>query len=169
MSHIINSHALTGEKPCINKAIHAVLMHGYATFNTTGPQICCHYEMCTARPRMSIVCGNSVHATLGKRRNKIVQEITQNVVNVFSFYAIIVIKHGFQYINIRQVPWEVLKTVAFGLSFQHLPQDLANVNALKNRFDPYNMKLPVCMLSHLEVLGLWLFCGCLYAIRYIFA
>ena len=42
------------------------------------------------------------------------------------------IKHGFACINICQVPWEVLKTEAGGLSFQHLPQDLANVNALKN-------------------------------------
>ena len=55
-------------------------------------------------------------------------------------------------INIRQVPWEVLKTAAFGLGFQHLPRDLANVNglgfqhlprdlanvnALKPMFDPY--------------------------------
>ena len=40
-------------------------------------------------------------------------------------------------INIRQVPWEVLKHAAFGLSFQHLPWDLANVNAWKNMFDPY--------------------------------
>ena len=30
-----------------------------------------------------------------KRRNKIVQEITRNVANVFSFYAIIAIEHGF--------------------------------------------------------------------------
>ena len=53
MSHVINSRALTGEKPCINKAIHAPLMHGYATFNmiVPGPQICCRYEMCTARPK----------------------------------------------------------------------------------------------------------------------
>ena len=28
--------------------------------------------------------------------------------------------------------WEVLKTEAKGLGFQHLPRDLANVNALKN-------------------------------------
>ena len=28
--HVINSRALTDEKPCINKAIHALLMHGYA-------------------------------------------------------------------------------------------------------------------------------------------
>ena len=28
MPHVINSRALTGEKPCINKAIHALLMHG---------------------------------------------------------------------------------------------------------------------------------------------
>ena len=53
VSHVINSRALTGEKPCINKAIHALLMHSYATFNTIvpGPQICCRYEMCTARPQ----------------------------------------------------------------------------------------------------------------------
>ena len=42
------------------------------------------------------------------------------------------IKHGFSFINIRQVPWEVLKTEAEGRGFQHLPRDLANINALKN-------------------------------------
>ena len=45
----------------------------------------------------------------------------------------------FQCINIRQVPWEVLKTEAFGLGFQHLPRDLANVIAWKTMFDPYNI------------------------------
>ena len=60
-----------------------------------GPQICCRYDMCTARPRTSIVRGNSVRATSGKRRKEIVQEMTRNVKNVFSFYAIIAIKHGF--------------------------------------------------------------------------
>ena len=44
---------------------------------------------------------------------------------------IIGIKHGFSCINIRHVPWEVLKTEAEGHGFQHLPRDLANVNALK--------------------------------------
>ena len=44
---------------------------------------------------------------------------------------------GFQCINIRQVHREVLKTAASGLGFQHLPQDLANVNAWKTMFDPY--------------------------------
>ena len=43
----------------------------------------------------------------------------------------------FQCINIHQVPREVLKTAASGLAFQHLPQDLANVNAWKSMFDPY--------------------------------
>ena len=38
------------------------------------------------------------------------------------------IKHGFSCINVCQVPREVLKTSAFGLAFQHLPRDLANVN-----------------------------------------
>ena len=48
-----------------------------------------------------------------KRRNKIMQEITRNVANVFRFYAIIAIEHVFfQCINIRQVHREVLKTAA---------------------------------------------------------
>ena len=42
------------------------------------------------------------------------------------------VKHGFSCINIRQVPRDVLKTEAGGCDFQHLPNDLANVNALKN-------------------------------------
>ena len=42
------------------------------------------------------------------------------------------IEHGFSCINIRQIPREVLKTEAGGGGFQHLPRDLANVNALKN-------------------------------------
>ena len=37
----------------------------------------------------------------------------------------------FSCINIHQVPREVLNTEASGLGFQHLPRDLANVNALK--------------------------------------
>ena len=32
-----------------------------------------------------------------------------------------------------------MKTSAFGLGFQHLPRDLANVNASKTMFDPYNI------------------------------
>ena len=53
MPHVINSRALIGEKPCINKAIHALLMHGYATFNmlVPGTQNCCRHEMCTALPQ----------------------------------------------------------------------------------------------------------------------
>ena len=43
----------------------------------------------------------------------------------------------FQYINVCPVPREMLKTSAYGLGFQHLPRDLANVNAWKNMFDPY--------------------------------
>ena len=42
------------------------------------------------------------------------------------------INHGFSCINIRQVAREVLKTEAGDRGFQHLPRDLANVNALKN-------------------------------------
>ena len=97
MLHVINSRALTGEKPCINKAIHALLMHGYATFNmlVLGPQNRCRHDMCIACPRTSKVRGNYVRETSVKRWNKIVQEITRNVAKVFSFYAIIVIEHVF--------------------------------------------------------------------------
>ena len=95
--HVINSYALTGEKPCINKAIHALLMHGYATFNMLipGHRIAAVTRCVLPCPRTSIVRGNSVRATLVKRRNKILQEITRNGANVFSFYAIIAIEHGF--------------------------------------------------------------------------
>ena len=93
MPHVINSRALTGESRVLT--IHALLMHGYATFNmiVPGPQICCGYEMCTAP---SIVSETILfRETSVKRRNKIVQEITRNVANVFGFYAIIAIEHGF--------------------------------------------------------------------------
>ena len=53
----------------------------------------------------------------------------------------------FQCINIRQVPCEVLKTAAFGLGFQHLPRDVANVNALKTMFDPYINLFLVLLVS----------------------
>ena len=74
-----------------------LLMHGYATFNmlVPGPQNCCRHDVCTACPITSIVCGNYIHETSVKRQNKIVQEITQKVANVFNFYAIIAIEHGF--------------------------------------------------------------------------
>ena len=63
----------------------------------------------------------------------------------------------FQCINIRQVPWKVLKTAAFGLGFQHLPRNLASVNAWKSMFDPYIKRLiyidlPVCRGHNLLLL-----------------
>ena len=42
------------------------------------------------------------------------------------------------FINIRNVPLEVLKTSDFALGYQQLPQDLAIVNEWKIMFDPYN-------------------------------
>ena len=98
MSHVINNRALTGEKPCINKAIHALLMHGYATFNiiVPGPQKIAAVTRCVLPgPKTSIVRGNCICETSVKRQNKLVQEITQNEANVYSFYAIIAIEHGF--------------------------------------------------------------------------
>ena len=65
--------------------------------------------------------------------------LPHNSGKVFSFHVLMIrystigIKHhGFSCINIRQVPWEVLKIEAGGRGFQLLPRDLVNVNALKN-------------------------------------
>ena len=112
MSHVINSRALTSEKPCINKAIYTLLMHGYATFNMIVPG-----------HSTSLVRGNNVRETSVKRRNKIVQEITQNVANVFSFYAVIAIDHVFS------MPGPLGGVENRGLDFQYLPWYLANVHA----------------------------------------
>ena len=69
---------------------------------------------------------------LQTEQNTTTSKTTTNPTTVKSSRKITGIKHGFSCINIRQVPWEVLKTVAGGRSFQHLLRDLANVNALKN-------------------------------------
>ena len=67
----------------------------------------------------------------------------------------------FQCINIRQVLWEVLKTAAFGLGFQHLPRELANFNAWKTIFDPYivtaNLQVYLVPLNMLEIQCLLLY------------
>ena len=71
----------------------------------------------------------------------------------------------FQCINICQVPREVLKTAAFGLDFQHLSRDLANVNAWKNMFDPYivmprsNYKIQSCLSMRSTDMLRDMFCG----------
>ena len=66
-----------------------------------------------------------------KKRNKIVQEIMQNVANVFSFNAIIAIEHGFF------IALTIARSHGRCWGFQHLPRDLANVNAWQTMFDPY--------------------------------
>ena len=60
-----------------------------------GPRFAAVTRCVLPGPRRSIVRGNYVRETSVKRRNKIVHEITRNVANVFSFYAIIAIEHGF--------------------------------------------------------------------------
>ena len=133
MSHVINNRALTSENLRINKAIHALLMHSYATFNmiVPGPQFAAVTRCVLPGPRTSIVRRNCVRETSVKRRNKIVQEITQIVANVFSFHAIILIELGFlnNALTFARSLGRLLKTAAFGLGFQHLPRDQANVNA----------------------------------------
>ena len=50
----------------------------------------------------------------------------------YSRYINIGIKHGFPCIYVCQIPRVMLKTEAEGHGFQHLPRDLANVNAFEN-------------------------------------
>ena len=138
MSHVINSCALTGEKPCINKAIHALLMHGYATFNmiVPGPQICCRYEICTAWPQ-------DEHSLWKLRSRDICEKAKQNSARNNAIYS-----KCFQFLcNNSDQTW-FFNALTFarplgrcwkdrclegrGRGFQHLPRDLANVNALKN-------------------------------------
>ena len=66
-------------------------MHGHATLNTIvlGHRFAAVTRCVLPSPRTCIVCGNYVRETLVKRCNKIVQEMTRNVADVFSFYAII--------------------------------------------------------------------------------
>ena len=139
MSHVINSRVLTGEKPCINKAIHELLMHGYATFNmiVPGPQICCRYEMCTAwryneqSPWKLRLCDIGENAKQNSARNNAK------------------CSKGFQFLCINSLRTWFFNALTFarslgrcwkprpGRGFQHLPRDLANVNAWKTMFDPY--------------------------------
>ena len=54
-----------------------------------------------------------------ERQNKIVQQITQCVANVFSFYVTIAIEHSFSMLKHSHVPRKV-KISASGLGFQHV-------------------------------------------------
>ena len=132
MSHVINSRALTGEKPCINKiqgnsrTINARLRN--FQYVRTGATDLLPLRICTAWPQnehsqwklRSRTIGEKAKQTSARNNakcNKCCQILCNNRNMVFPC------------INIHQVPWEVLKIAASGLGFQHLPRDLANVNA----------------------------------------
>ena len=70
VSHVINSRALTGEKPCINKAIQALLMHGCATLWSYRSHRFAALTRCVLPgPKTSLVSGNYVCETSVKMRN----------------------------------------------------------------------------------------------------
>ena len=98
MPHVINSRALTDEKPCINKAIHALLMHGVATFNMLipGPQNCCCHEMCTALPQIEHCLWKQCSHDIGEKAKQNSARNNAKCCKCFQFfYAIIAIEHGF--------------------------------------------------------------------------
>ena len=103
MSHVINSRALIGEKPCINKAIHALLMHGHATFNM------------------------NEHSTWNLRSRDINEKAKQNNERNNAECS-----KCFQFLcNNSDRTWffNALTFARSYIGFQHLPRDLANVNA----------------------------------------
>ena len=90
-----------------------------------------HFEMEFMCYRILALFGNEFmcDCRVDQRRNKIVQEITRAVAYIFSFYAIIAIEHCFSMHIHSPDPLGGVETAAFGLGFQRLPRDLANVNA----------------------------------------
>ena len=132
MLHVINSSALTGEKQCINKAIHALLMHGYATFNMIVPElhICCRYEISTARSYNEHSPWKLRPRDIGEKAK---QKSARNNAKCIKCFQLLCNNSDRTWFskctNIRQVPSEVLKTAASRLDIQHLRRDLSNVNA----------------------------------------
>ena len=125
--HVINSRALTGEKPCINKAIHALLMHGYATFNmiVPRPQNCCRYAVCTVQPQNEHSQWKLRSPDIGEKAKQNSARNNAKCSKCFQFLCNNSDRTWFfQCVNIRQVP-----------------RDLANANAWKTMFDPYNNKI----------------------------
>ena len=123
MSHVINSRALTGEKPSIYKAIHALLKHGYADFKmiVRDHRFASVTRCVLPGPRKSIVRESCVREISVKRRNKIMQKITRNVANVFSFLC----NNSDRTCFLNALTFDR----SLGRCFQHLPRDLSNVNA----------------------------------------
>ena len=90
------------------------------------------------RPRTSIVRGNCVHETSVKRRNKVVQRNNAKCSKCFQFLCNNSNQTWFfNALTFTMSHGRCWKNLAFGLGFQHLPQDLANVDAWKTMFDPH--------------------------------
>ena len=75
-----------------------------------------------------------------KRRNKIVQEITQNVANVYSFYAIIAIEHVFSMHYHSPGPLGGVENHGLRPRFSTPPTGPGEFFARKTMFDPYNIQ-----------------------------
>ena len=77
------------------------------------------------RSDQSLLCSAVERSGIGEKQSSQSTGWSEACVNIG-------IENGFPCINIRQVPRELLKTEAGGRGFQHLPRDLANINAMKN-------------------------------------
>ena len=97
------------------------------------------YEDLSIKPRIRVSCVYMFFVSKG------------GLIDFAAFCISIGIKHVFSCINIRQVPWEMLKTEAGGRGFQHLPRDLANVNALKNHVRSLLLRKNLKHLLHIAL------------------
>ena len=100
-------------------------------------------------PRRSMVHGNCFRETSVKMQKKMVQEVMRNVTNIYSSLC-----------NNSNWTWffNVLTFArSLGLGFQHLSQDLANVNTWKTMFDPYMRYCNMLQWKHIPLRNIQIF------------
>ena len=156
MSRTINSHDLTGRNPCINKAIHVLLIHDFAVLRISIPglsqKLMSSSVTCTVanviswrEDDISLCHGSSVfktfagnmpfHAIVGTGKKNFSKDFfcdgctCQSFRATKCFYAILAIKHAFLIHKHLLGPSGGVKPSPFRLGFQHLPWDPADVNA----------------------------------------
>ena len=112
MSHAINSHVLTRTNPCINKAIHVLLIHGYAVLSMSIPgpsqnlmsssvnQHSSKRNFVTSSLALEAAFSKSSQVTclsapLYVQEKKLFEEFSTKFRVTKCFYAIIEIKHDF--------------------------------------------------------------------------
>ena len=133
--HAINSHVLTSTNPCINKAIHVLLLHGCEVLriyipgpsqNLTSSSVTCTVANAISWRQNKAISGvfktfagnEPLRAVIGTGKKNFSKHFLPSVRVTKCFYAI---KAMFWYINICWVPREVLKPILFRLGVSTAP------------------------------------------------